>query len=157
MNVPLKPGTVLVFLISYSPRYQKPPRSLALAIFTCDLTFSSGEPGPTAPAAMVVSHFQLPSSPLYRVSSSGDGVGIAGGAAAVGAAPGAAAGVAGFATAGAAGGALAGAVVGAAGFSAGFGACAKANVPPERNTKVRTELPLRVMIVLLLVCFRGPG
>jgi hypothetical protein len=38
-------------------------------------TFISGEPGPMALAANVVSHFQLPSSALYVASSSGAGFG----------------------------------------------------------------------------------
>src|SRR5437762_794944 len=46
----------------------------------------SGDPGPMAFGANVVSHFQLPSIPLYAASSSGEGFGIMG-APAAGAAP----------------------------------------------------------------------
>src|SRR6185369_10473528 len=98
MKVPRKPGCSLVFFVSYSPRYQKPPRSFALAIFTIDFTFTSGVPGPVAPAAMVVSHFQLPSYDLKSASSSGGGV--VGSAAAAGAGAPAFAGAAGAALAG---------------------------------------------------------
>src|ERR1700710_480281 len=84
MNTPSMPGKPFVFLILNSPRYQYPPRSFL--ILTSDLTFCSGEPGPIEPATNVVSHFQLPSQPLYRASISGDGFGISIGAAAAGAA-----------------------------------------------------------------------
>src|SRR5579872_3232604 len=82
----------LVFLISYSPRYQKPFNSFL--IFTVDLALNSGEPGPKALAANLVSHFQLPSKPFISASSSGAGAGaggVAGAAPADGAAVGGAA------------------------------------------------------------------
>src|SRR5215831_6732863 len=83
---------------------------------TVDLAFTSGEPGPNAPAANLVSHFQLPTNGFMNASSSFDGAGF-GAAAAAGAAGGAAAGAAaGFAAAGAGAGAAA---AGAAGFAAG--------------------------------------
>src|SRR5215468_3585252 len=92
---------------------------------TVDLAFTSGEPGPNAPAANFVSHFQLPTNGFMNASSSFDGIGF-GGAEAAGGAAGAAAGLAAGAEAGAAAGlAMAGAAAGAgAGFAAG--ACAEA-------------------------------
>ena len=47
--------------------------------FTVDFAITSGEPGPIAPAANLVSHFQLPSIGFMNASSSADGFGMAGG------------------------------------------------------------------------------
>src|SRR5260370_3759173 len=73
---------VFVFFSSYSPRYQNP--SSSFLIFTVDFTFISGDPGPNALGANLVSHFQLPSNGFMYASSSADGLGIGG---AAGAAP----------------------------------------------------------------------
>src|SRR5258708_6378567 len=92
---------VFVFFSSYSPRYQNP--SSSFLIFTVDFTFISGDPGPNALGANLVSHFQLPSNGFMYASSSADGLGIGG---AAGAAAGAAGAAAGAAAAGLAAGAL---------------------------------------------------
>src|SRR5262249_34171214 len=93
---------------------------------TVDFALTSGEPGPNAPAANLVSHFQLPTSGFMNASSSLEGAGLGAAAAAAGAAAGATAGEpAGFDGAGAAAGAAAGfaaagagaAAAGAAGFA----------------------------------------
>src|SRR5258708_3337401 len=67
---------VFVFFSSYSPRYQNP--SSSFLIFTVDFTFISGDPGPNALGANLVSHFQLPSNGFMYASSSADGLGIGG-------------------------------------------------------------------------------
>src|SRR5258708_22692957 len=69
---------VFVFFSSYSPRYQNP--SSSFLIFTVDFTFISGDPGPNALGANLVSHFQLPSNGFMYASSSADGLGIGGAA-----------------------------------------------------------------------------
>src|SRR5438876_1969319 len=143
---PERAGMLLDFASAYSPWYEKPPNSFLN--FAVDLAVTSGEPGPMAPAANLVSHFQVPRKSFMNDSSSFEGVGIGGGplgaaAAAAGAAAGAAApedgfiapagAAAGFIAAGAAGaglpaaGAAAGAIAGAGG-EAGFFSSARAKV-----------------------------
>src|SRR5689334_13830636 len=75
---------VFDFASANSPCQEKPPYSFLN--FTVDLPVTSGEPGPMAPSANLVSHFQLPSKPFMKLSSSLEGAGIGGAAGAAGAA-----------------------------------------------------------------------
>jgi hypothetical protein len=77
VKVPFMPGMVFVFLDSKVPTRKNPPRSLSLLILTVVGIFISGEPGPIAPAGMVLSHFQLPSMLFISASHSGETLGIA--------------------------------------------------------------------------------